>query len=73
MATKYGKVVTYRHGLPPINSHKPLNTWSRKGTRQIKNIFTLTMLMVTKLVRVVIYREKIPSVNSHDPSMRWSC
>ena len=29
MATKHGKVVTYRESLAPINSHDPLNMPSR--------------------------------------------
>ena len=38
MATNHGKVVTYYEGLPPINSHNPLNMWSleREHTWQLK-------------------------------------
>ena len=53
MVTKYGKVVTYGEGLPPIGSHKPY-------------IFTITIFMVTQIVRVVTCREEFPTINSHD-------
>ena len=40
MATKHSKmVVTYRDGLPAINSHNPLNMDSREVMWQIKNIY----------------------------------
>ena len=29
MATKRGKMVTYREGLPPIKSHNSVNMWLR--------------------------------------------
>ena len=32
MATKHDKVVTHGKGLPPINSHNPLNVYSREVT-----------------------------------------
>ena len=38
MSTKLGKVVGY--GLPPINSHNPLNMCSKEVTRQSKTIIS---------------------------------
>ena len=40
MATKHGKMVTYRYGLSPINSHNPLNMFSREVAWQIGNIIS---------------------------------
>ena len=35
LARKYGKVETFRDWLPPINSHKLLNMWSRNKSRTL--------------------------------------
>ena len=40
MVPNHGKVVTYCEGLPPTNSHKLLNMWSRNITGQIKKIIS---------------------------------
>lgn len=40
LATKYGKMVTYREGHPLINVHSPLNMKPHKVMWQIKNIIS---------------------------------
>ena len=61
IATKYGKVVNYCEGLPPLESHDPLMTWSCEITWQIKNMSTTTMPLTTKLV----------GGWSYNPSIMW--
>ena len=66
IAPKHGKVVTHRAGLPIINSHNPLNKYSREVTcDKLKTYLHYTMLMVTRLIRVVTNRKELPSINSN--------
>ena len=63
--------MTYREGLPLIKLHDPLTRWSRKITRQIKNISTTAMPIVTKRGGMVTYNEELQLIKSHDPSIIW--
>ena len=40
VTAKHGKLETFREGLPPINSHNPLNLWSGEVTLKIKTIIS---------------------------------
>ena len=53
MATKHGKLVTYREGLLGISSSNPVNT-------SLREISTTTMSMVAKPGMVVTYCEGLP-------------
>ena len=57
LAIEHGKMVTSCHGLPPMKSHNPLNTWSFQVIWYIKN---------------VIY-EELPAINTHECLSKWFC
>ena len=44
MTTKHGKVVIYKEGLPPINSHNLLSIRAHSTTLQIENISPISRL-----------------------------
>ena len=50
---KYGKMVTHLDGLSHINSHNPLNMYSRESRDKLKTYLHHQMLMVTRLISVV--------------------
>ena len=56
MATKHGKVTTYSEGLPPINSHNPLNEanpW--RWTFKLKMIIILQLIHFLFLVELSLF------------------
>ena len=60
MATKHGKMVIYREGLPPMKSHNSLNMRLRViMTNQNSWISSITMPMATKPNKAVTYHEEL--------------
>ena len=68
MATKYGKVVTYRE---EFSLFKNIVTRGHV-TNQKHFISSIPMPIVTKPIRMMKYREELPPTNSHDPFVRFS-
>lgn len=73
MATKLGRVMTYREGLLLIKLPGHLITWSCKITWKIRKCFisTITMLTNTKLSSVVAYGERLRPIKSNDHLNKW--
>ena len=65
------KVSNRREGLPHINSYDSLSMCSWGATWQIKNISTITMLMVTRLIRVVTYHKERSFVWPLIEGIKW--
>ena len=66
---KFGRVVTCHKGLPHINSHDSLISWSFESTWQTKII----IFTGTKFGRVVTYLQKLLPIESHGSWVTWSC
>ena len=71
MATKHGKVVTYRGEVPPINSQNPCG--HVRSSDKLETCPLPQFQWFVRLVcRVLTYREELPSKNFQDSAMRWS-
>ena len=75
---KFGRVVTCHKGLPHINSHDSLISWSLESTWQTKIIiFTGTKFgRVVKLLPTEwwnSYLQKLLPIESHGSWVTWSC
>ena len=71
MATKHGKVVTYLEGLPAINSHNPLNSWSLEKLKTIHLHYHNAYDHQTCQGGTILGGH--PSINLPDHLMGWSC
>ena len=73
MATKHGKVITYRQGIPPINSYTvTLHIYGHvRSTDKLKACFHNAFGYKTFQCSDT-YCEELPPINSHETLMRWS-